>query len=193
MSLLPRHIGVFAVLLAVLMFGWVPGNDAESSAEPQEPSAARSALCPVADECLPMVDGVRMHWVSRTANGDLYLMVRTDCRGPELCGAWFVERTARGVAARLNIEGRFRVIASGKPVPDVQAWRALSENEFEVTRYTWSAGAFQRVETKTLYAVDGEECGSALDCYQKAQAAHQQRRTDKALRIWEKIHNVSFI
>jgi hypothetical protein len=192
MSLVPRHFGVVA-LLGALLLGWVTGDRASGSADPNGTADTRAALCAVADECLPMVDGVRMHWVSRTGNGDLYLMVRADCRGPDLCGAWFVERTPRGMAARLNIAGRFRVIASGKAVPDVQAWRTLSENEFEVTRYTWAGGAFQRVETRTVYTVDGEECGSALDCYQKAQDAHRERHTDKALRIWEKVHSVSFI
>lgn len=193
MSCLSRQSGAAGMLLALLAFSGPAGDGVIDREALTEVQLARAAWCAAADDCLPAVDGARLRWVSRTGSGDLYLMLRADCRADEHCGAWFVERTAHGVAARLNVQGRFRVLHSGKAVPDVQAWRALSDNEFEVTRFSWSAGTFQRVESRTVFIVDGEECGSAQDCYSRARAAHQERRTGKALRIWEKVHSVSFI
>jgi hypothetical protein len=149
--------------------------------------------CPATERCPVVVGNILTHWISRTNSGNLFLVVQTDCQTPERCPSWFVERTARGVATRLNIEGQFRVIHSSKPIPDVQTWRALSDSETEYTRYTWTAGAYVKVETRTAYRVDGVECGSALECYQAASKAHAERNTGRALKIWEKVHNVSFI
>lgn len=189
-----RPAGVSAALFVAMMFQtWMTGNEVRSGAEPRKTAAIQTLACPGGNDCLPIIDGVRMHWVSRTDNGDLYLLVRAECPERERCDAWFVERTARGMTARLGVDGRFRVLHNGSSVPDVQAWRAVSENEFEVTRYRWAGGVFSRTETRTVYIVDGEECGSAADCHHKARSAHDQRHTGRALRIWEKVHNLSFI
>jgi len=196
MPKLPRANGVSAALfVALLLQAWTTGNEVLSGADPRKTMNTRTLSCPAAHACPPIVDGARLHWVGRTENGDLFLLVRADCVDGEQCSAWFVEQTPRGMAARLNVDGRFRVLhgKSTSTVPDVQAWRTVSENEFEVTRYSWSAGVFNRVEKRTVYIVDGEECGNALDCYQKARAAHREHRTGRALRILEKVHNLSFI
>jgi hypothetical protein len=183
-----------AGLLALLAFGWTDSDRARHVvAEAETAASLPEDLCNPPERCQMAQDGYTTHWISRTGSGNLYLVLPTDCRASGHCGAWFVERTARGVATRLNLEGEFRVLNSGQPVPDVQVVRALSESEAEVTRYTWKFSTFVASETRHVYRVDGEECGTALECYQKAQAAHQNRHTDKALKIWEKVHNLSFI
>ena len=53
--------------------------------------------------------------------------------------------------------------------------------------------AYIKAETRTAYRVDGVECGSALECYQTANKAHAERNTGRALKIWEKVHKVSWI
>ena len=194
MPKLPRLFRVSATLFSVLMIQtWTTGNEVLSGAETRKTLTTLTSQCPVADTCPPVVDGARLHWVSRTENGDLYLMVRADCPDSDRCNAWFVERTARGISARLNVDGRFRVLHSNTAVPDVQTWRSVSENEFVVTRYSCSGGVFSRVENRSVYIVDGEECGNAADCYRKAQDAQRERHTGRALRILEKVHNLSFI
>ena len=182
-----------AVLTAVVTLGWTGSNEAVSIPALESELVSGAGECPATERC-PMVAGnILTHWISRTNSGNLFLVLQTDCQTPERCASWFVERTARGVATRLNIEGQFRVIQSSKAIPDVQTWRALSDAETEYTRYTWTTGAYVKVETRTAYRVDGVECGSALECYQAASKAYAERNTGRALKIWEKVHNVSFI
>ena len=190
--ILPNPILV-AVLTAVVTLGWTGGNEAVSMPALESGLVTGAGECPATGRCPVVAGNILTHWISRTNSGNLFLVVQTDCQTPERCPSWFVERTARGVATRLNIEGQFRVIHSSKPIPDVQTWRALSDSETEYTRYTWTAGAYVKVETRTAYRVDGVECGSALECYQAASKAHAERNTGRALKIWEKVHNVSFI
>lgn len=183
-----------AVLVAVLTLGWTGSNEAISLPALEAELGSGAGGCAANDERCPMVAGnILTHWISRTNSGNLFLVLQTNCQAPERCASWFVERTARGTATRLNIEGQFRVLQSSKPIPDVQTWRALSETETEYTRYTWTAGAFVKTETHTAYRVDGVECGTALECYQVANKAHAERNTGRALKIWEKVHNVSWI
>jgi len=183
-----------AVLVAVVTLGWTGSNEAISLPALEAELSTGAGGCAETDERCPMVAGnILTHWISRTNSGNLFLVLQTNCQTPERCASWFVERTARGTATRLNIEGQFRVLQSSKAIPDVQTWRALSETETEYTRYTWTAGVFVKTETHTAYRVDGVECGTALECYQVANKAHAERNTGRALKIWEKVHNVSWI
>lgn len=184
---------VMAGMLALIAFGWTGRDRAVTEPTLETAAAASEDDCLVSGRCATATAGYLTHWVSRTGAGNLFLVMRTDCAGSAHCSAWFVERTARGVGMRLNIEGQFRVLNSGKPIPDVQTWRQISENETAYTRYSWIAGAFLKVETRSVYRVDGHECGTALECYEAAAAAHRQHMTDKALKIWEQVHNVSWI
>ena len=182
-----------AALVAVVSLGWTGSNEAVSIPVLENDLAAAIGHCPATENCPATTGNVLTHWISQTSKGHLYLVLQSDCQTPERCASRFVERTAQGTATHLNIEGQFRVLHSSKPIPDVQTWRALSDAETEYTRYTWTAGAYVKVETRTAYNVDGVECGTALDCYQSASKAHAERNTGRALKIWEKVHKVSWI
>lgn len=191
---MPRPI-LMSALLAVLAMTWTDRGDGLSAAMILQESELQTARndCPTPEACSTVAGSFLTHWISRTGNGNLFLVMRTDCTDASRCSSWFVERTGRGVGMRLNIEGHFRVLNSGKPIPDIQTRRDLSDTESTYTRYTWVAGAFLKAETRTVYRVNGVECGTALECYQTAVEAHQKRMTDKALRIWETVHKVSVI
>lgn len=184
---------LMAGLLALVTLGWTDTQPGTSKAEPELAALVPGEICPQPENCQIGLGDHQSHWISQTGNGQLYLVVQTDCARTNRCNAWFVERSARGLAARLNIEGQFKVLNSGTAIPDVQTRRSLSDNEMEYTRYSWKAGTFVRVETRNVFLVDGEECGSALECYQKAALAHKNRNTDKALKIWEQVHKLSWI
>lgn len=182
-----------AVLLAVFTLGWTGTNGVVSTVGLETELAKDDAGCTAAAPCPAVAGDVLAHWISRTKTGNLFLVMPASCQSVGHCAARFVERTAQGTATRLNIEGQFRVLHSDKSIPDVQAWRALSDSETEYTRYTWTAGAYIKVETRTAYSVDGVECGTALECYQTANKAHAEHKTGRALKIWEKVHTVSWI
>ena len=181
-----------AVLLAAIALAWTGNNHGVSSAILESELQLSLERCVRGVRC-PASDGFQTHWISRTQGGNLFLVISAQCQTTEQCAAAFVERTARGSNTRLNIQGHFRVLHSGKPIPDVQTWRRLSASETEYTRYTWVNGAYLKAGTHTAYSVDGVECGTALECYQAAHQAQAEQRTGKALKILERVHNVSFI
>lgn len=181
-----------AVLLAAITLAWTGNNRGVSSAILESELQLSQERCVSGVRC-PASDGFQTHWISRTQGGNLFLVIPAQCQTNEQCAASFVERTARGSNTRLNIQGQFRVLHSGKPIPDIQTWRRLSASETEYTRYTWVNGAYLKAGTHTAYSVDGIECGTALECYQAAHQAQAEQRTGKALKILERVHNVSFI
>lgn len=181
-----------AVLLAAIAFAWTGNPRGASSSILDNELQLSQERCVGVERC-PASDGFQTHWISRTLGGNLFLVIQAHCQTAEQCAASFVERTARGSNTRLNIRGQFRVLHSGKPIPDVQTWRRVSAAETEYTRYTWVNGAYLKADTHTAYSVDGVECGTALECYQAANQAQAQQRTGKALKILEQVHNVSFI
>lgn len=189
---LPKPTAV-AVLLASMALAWTGNPRLANTASLENELHTAQQRCVADQQCPVIADGFNAHWVSRTHSGNLFLVIQSQCRISEHCPASFVERTAQGSSTRLNIQGQFRVLHSGKPIPDVQTWRSLSASETEYTLYTWVSGAYRKAETHTAFLVDGVECGTALDCYQAAQRAHAERETGKALKILEQVHNVSFI
>ncbi len=191
---MPRPV-LMSALLAVATFTWMDRGEGVGAAMILQDSELQTAesTCTPPENCRMVAGSFLTHWISRTNSGNLFLVMETNCTDASRCSSWIVERTGRGVGMRLNIEGQFRVLNSGKPIPDIQTRRDLSETESTYTRYTWVAGAFLKAETRTVYRVNGVECGTALECYQTAVEAHQKRMTDKALRIWETVHKVSVI
>lgn len=183
---------LLTALLAVVALGWPVHSEVVSTAALENELTA-DAGCASFESCPTVAGEVLTHWISRTHSGNLFVVMQARCPTTEHCAASFVERTARGTATRLNVEGQFRVIQGNKAIPDVQTWRALSDSETEYTRYTWTSDAYIKAETRTAYNVDGIECGSALECYQAANRAHAEKDTGRALKIWEKVHKVSFI
>lgn len=179
-----------AIVLAAIAFAWTADNRGVSSSMLDSELQLSQERC--AERC-PADDGFQAYWISRTLGGNLFLVIQAQCQTAEQCAASFVEHTARGNSTHLNIQGQFRVLHSGKPIPDVQTWRRVSASETEYTRYSWVNGAYLKAGTHTAYSVDGVECGTALECYQEATQAQAQQRTGKALKILEQVHNVSFI
>lgn len=180
-----------ALMLGLTAFGWTVENEAVSTTGLD--AELRPELgCTLPEGCEAALPGFSMHWVSKTRTGNLFLVVRSDCNAGD-CGAWFVERTARGVGMRLNVDGRFRVLNSKGAIPDVETWQDVSDSEVVYTRYRWVAGTFVKADSRTVYRVDGVECGTALQCYETARQAYERHMTDKALNIWEKVHKVSWI
>ena len=197
---MPKHrtqskSGWFVLLLALSVPGWTDSSRTPGAVTDEAGLAASNdELCSSSQPCNDMpAAGYRMHWVGKTPSGNLFLVVQPNCANAAHCSAWFVERTPKGVGTRLRIDGLFRVLSSGKPVPDVQTWREVSANQTEYTRYSWVSGAFLKIDTRTVYRVDGVECGTALDCYQAAVQAHAQHHNGKALKIWQQVHKVSWI
>lgn len=188
----PKPLSI-AALAAVLTFGSTGSQEAVNLPVLASELVSGDGNCALNEACPAVAGTIETHWISRTNSGNLFLVLQANCQSPERCASWFVERTARGTATRLNIEGQFRVLHGDKPIPDVQTWRALSDSETEYTRYTWTAGAYLKAETHTAYRVDGVECGTAMECYQAAGKAHAERDTGRALKIWEKVHKVSWI
>jgi len=185
---------LFAAVLGTSLMGWSASNGTAMPGTESEASFP-SFECAQSDSCIVSDGATRTytHWVGRTPSGNLYLVTQASCPDGGRCGAWFVERTARGLGPQLNVEGRFQIVRNGQRVPDVQTWREVSDSELVQTRYRWLSGAYRKVETRSIYRVNGVECGTAEECNHQAQQAHQQHQTDKALRIWETVHKVSWI
>jgi hypothetical protein len=179
------------LMLGLTAFGWTADNEAVSTTG-LDAELKPEIGCALPESCEAALPGLSMHWVSKTRAGNLFLVVRSEC-GPGGCGAWFVERTTRGVGMRLNVDGRFRVLNSKSSIPDVETWKEVSDSEVVYTRYSWVADTFVKSDSRTVYRVDGVECGTALQCYETARDAYQNRMTNKALNIWEKVHKVSWI
>lgn len=187
----PNPVRVATLFAAIALF-WTGNNRGVSSIVLESELQSSPERCASSEHC-PTNDGFQTHWISRTHGGNLFLVIPAQCQTADQCAASFVERTARGSSTRLNIQGQFRVVHSGKPIPDVQTWRRVSSSETEYTRYTWVNGAYFKAGTHTAYSVDGVECGTALECYQAAHQAQAEQRLGKALKILERVHNVSFI
>jgi hypothetical protein len=136
-------------------------------------------------------DDYLTRWVGKTAHGHLFLVRRPGC-GAE-CGAWMIEKTARGAEIRLSIDGDFRLDGVHGAYPDVQVQRAVSGSRYTVVRYSWVGERYRKTDSRDVYRIGGIECSGADDCYRAALKAHRANRSAEALKIFETVHGLSWI
>jgi hypothetical protein len=131
-------------------------------------------------------------WVGRAADANLFLVRLQPCAdGP--CRAWLVAKTARGVSVLLATSGELSLSSGNGAYPAVQTYSNVSAGQSLVSRFDWNGHQYTRTDAHVVYSVDGQECGSAEECNAAAHDALNVRKIDKALRIWEQVHGVSWI
>ena len=138
-------------------------------------------------------------WIARTPTGNLFTV---NCAGPGAggdCGVWLVEKRASGVSAMLELAGDYEFFsddagihnAGGAPArryPNVRLREAIDENAVSVREFVFAEHHYRLAEARTVYLVDGVECGTQAQCHQAAVAAVRVGRDASALRIWSQVH-----
>lgn len=182
-----------ATAVTILLAGWT------SAGQTFDPAlAARELPLDVVQDCAPpgatgpcAVD-FSSRWVGRGTQGDLFIVLGAPCTGAD-CPAWLVERHAGGAALLVRFAREFRFERGAHAYPVVVARQVLSSTEAQLNRFEWQDGRYVRTESKRFYHVDGVECGTREQCAQAASEALRERQVDRALRIWERVHGVSWI
>lgn len=183
-----------ATALTALLAGW---TTAGQTFDPV--LAARELPLEVVQDCVPLsaastpcATDFRSRWVGRGTEGDLFVVLGAPCTGTD-CPAWLVERRAGGAAPLVRFAREFRFERGTQAYPVVVARQLLSATEAQLTRFEWQDGRYVRTEATRYFHVDGVECGTRAQCAQAATDALRERQVDRALRIWERVHGVSWI
>lgn len=132
------------------------------------------------------------HWVGRAAEANLFLVRARPC-GDEPCRAWLVSKGSDGVRTLVGVNGELSVTRGTGAYPAIQTSAAFGAGQRVVTRFDWNGYQYTRTDARVVYSVDGQECGNVMQCNESAQDALRARKLDRALRIWEQVHGVSWI
>lgn len=134
-----------------------------------------------------------LRWIARTPSGNLFTV---HCAAED-CGAWLVEKRASGVSVLLELVGEYEFVSdevghrAGVPVrryPNVRLREAAADNAVQVRDFVFAEHHYRLEQARTVYAVDGVECGTQAECHQAAVAAMRLGRAASALRIWSQVH-----
>ena len=131
-------------------------------------------------------------WVAKSARGDLFIVTNERCASND-CRAWLVEKTAVNAVTLLSFDAGFRLREDQGGYPVIESYTGLSDAEGAYSRYEWNGTAYARTVNRLVYNVDGVECGTGVECRGAAHEAITQQRVDRAVRIWENVHGVSWI
>ncbi len=131
-------------------------------------------------------------WVSRTARGDLFVVTDDRCRGND-CRAWLVEKSNGSATTLLTFDRNFRLHQSPGAFPVIETYTELSATQAAYGRFEWNGRAYTRTAERLVYRVDGAECGTSDECRTAAAEALKQQQVDRAVKIWENVHGVSWI
>ena len=185
-----------AMTFALCTFTWTgTGETSNPSLLATELPATIVQDCGAHGVCQGSPDEFVTRWVSRVASGNLFMVRRAACSGDD-CGAWLIEKTAHGLITRLTVDKGFQMrVANGNlaSYPDIQTHRHVSDNQTTYTHYSWTGDRYAQTGTRSVYRVGDIECGTREECYQAALMAHRAQQTDQALKIWESVHNLSWI
>jgi hypothetical protein len=185
----------WATLLAVTAFFWT------AAGETSDPLLfARELPLEVVTDCTLSADVASCQggdepvsrWVGRTARGDLFLVTLPHCPGNG-CRGWLVEKTETGAATLLSLTGHFGLRRGARGYPAVEVRTELSELHSAYASFEWTGERYVRTSSRLVYRVNGRECGTREECQATAAQALDKRQTDEAVRIWERVHGVSWI
>jgi hypothetical protein len=132
------------------------------------------------------------HWVGRAGDANLFLVRLQPC-SDAACRAWLVAKSGRTVNVLLATSGELALSPGVGAYPAVQTYSNVTAGQSLVSRFDWNGNNYTRTDARLVYSVDGQECGSAAECNAAAQDAMNTRKVDRALRIWEQVHGVSWI
>lgn len=138
-------------------------------------------------------DEFRSHWVGRTHDGDLFVVGRSVCL-PDDCPHWLVVKRQSGTQSLLELRGSYRLHRTSGHYPTVELrTRGGDEEDALRVRFEWNGSYYTRTSLQRVYEVNGVECGTRDECHAVAERALRTHQTDRALRIWQKVHGVSWI
>jgi hypothetical protein len=138
-------------------------------------------------------DEFRSNWIGRTQDGDLFVVGRRAC-APDECPSWLVVKRPSGTQSLLELRGSYHLHRSSGHYPAVELHtRSADEDDLLRVRFEWNGSAYARTSTQRVYEVNGVECGTRQECHAVAERAFRAQQTDRALRIWQKVHGVSWI
>lgn len=133
-------------------------------------------------------------WIARTPAGNLFTV---SCANAE-CSAWLVEKRAGRVSALLELAGEYQFYsdsaraevrdAPARQYPNVRLREPTDNNAVSVREFVFADHHYRLEQMRTVYLVDGVECGTQAECHQTAVAAVRVGREASALRIWSQVH-----
>jgi hypothetical protein len=133
-------------------------------------------------------------WIGKTVRGDLFVVMGSFCATDDGCRAWLVEKSRTGATSTLLVmSGKFHLRRGANAYPVVETHTEISALNNAYNRFEWNGAAYARTGSKLLYKVDGKECGTREECSNVARQALQHEDFDRAVKIWENVHGVSWI
>ena len=131
-------------------------------------------------------------WVAKSDRGELFVVTNELCTASG-CRAWLVEKAAGSVTTLLAFDKTFRLHEGTNKYPVIESYTELSSTQGAYSRFEWSGTVYTRTSSRQVYHVDGKECGTREECRTAASEALKQQQIDRAVKIWENVHGVSWI
>ena len=131
-------------------------------------------------------------WVGKTEQGDLFVVTNELCAGNG-CRAWLIQKAAGTVTTLLAFDRSFRLFGGMGSYPVIETYAELSSDQGAYSRFEWNGAAYARTTNRLVYRVDGKQCGTREECDAAAREALRHQRVDRAVKIWENVHGVSWI
>lgn len=188
------HASLTALTFAVGALAWT------AAGETYDPAlSARELPLEVTGGCLATdagpcrEDQYATRWAGRTARGDLFVVTPAACADRNGCRTWLIEKTAREAIVLLALDGRAALRRGAGAYPAVELRTELSATQVSYVRFEWGGQQYTRADTRLVYRVDGVECGTEEQCQRVAQEAFDAQDVDRAVRIFESVHRVSWI
>jgi hypothetical protein len=131
-------------------------------------------------------------WVGKTARGDLFVVTNDFCTDSG-CRVWLVEKAGGSAVTLLAFDKTFRLHQSAGGYPVIETYSELSATQGAYSRFEWTGANYARTASRLVYQVDGMECGTREECSAAANEAMRRHQVDRAVKIWENVHGVSWI
>jgi hypothetical protein len=188
-----RPLTLVTALAAISAVWTAPGETSDPLLAARElPLDILKGCAPQAAACLEARE-FASRWIGRTPDGNLFLVLHTPCTEANECRTWVVEKTARGASTLLTLNGEYHLSRGTGAFPSIQLRTVLNESQNHHARYEWRDSRYVRTDSRVVFRIDGAECGTQDECHESAREAMRRQQVDRAVKIWERVHGVSWI
>jgi hypothetical protein len=180
-----------SVLLGTAVLGWTTTGETSSPI-----LSARDLPREILNECGPATCAAelefRSFWVGRTQGGNLFVVSRNVCLLSS-CMHWLVEQGEGASVSLLELPGSFRFHRVTGRYPSIELRTRNANDDTMRLHFDWNGREYTRTLAQRVYEVSGIECGTRDECHGVAARALKAQDVDRALRIWQTVHGVSWI
>lgn len=128
-----------------------------------------------------------------TNDSELFLVNNNSCKQGHSCKSWLVEKSGSQIQVKMSFTGQFWLRRQGHQYPIIDTLSAADNGQSLLQSYAWQGDAYHKTTSDIVYSIEGDICGTGIECKQLAKQALENNDNNEVVKIWRSAFGVAWI